>query len=82
VLVRYHRSPDGHLGDTIPFFWDETWHVFYLGYKWVVPIMRIRDAAVRFAPPCEGSASNLLAMSVSATFLRQIEGDCSRLTCW
>ena len=33
VLGRYHRPAGGRLGDAIPFFWDGTWHVFYLDYR-------------------------------------------------
>lgn len=33
ALARYHRPIGGRLGDAIPFFWDGTWHVFYLDYR-------------------------------------------------
>ena len=33
TLPRYHRPAGGRLGDAIPFFWDGTWHVFYLDYR-------------------------------------------------
>src|SRR5919202_2571895 len=33
TLPRYHRPVGGRLGDAIPFYWDGTWHVFYLDYR-------------------------------------------------
>jgi len=33
TLDRYHRPEGGRLGDAIPFFWEGTWHVFYLDYR-------------------------------------------------